>query len=259
VIDGQHRIEGLKSFNQEVAFDLNIVFFVGADLADEATVFGTVNLAQTKVNKSLVYDLFDLAEGRSPEKKCHSVVVVLDRIEGSPFFHKIKRLGVATPGRTGETLSQATVVGGLLPYVSSDPVADRDIGKRGGKWPSRAGDYKLIFREFFKKNEDESIVEVMINYFGAVKRRWPKAWESTRTGNILNRTNGYKGFMRFLRPAYRHYTTSSEIVSEDEFYELFRKVKIRDADFNRDNYLPGTSGATKLYNDLVAATNVATN
>ncbi len=57
--------------------------------------------------------------------------------------------------------------------------------------------------------------------------------------------------MRFLRPAYRNFTTSDEVVSEDKFFSLFKQVKLRDVDFNEDNYVPGTSGATKLFRDLM--------
>jgi DGQHR domain-containing protein len=103
VIDGQHRIVGLEGFSGE-SFQVNIAIFVGADISDQANIFATVNLAQTKVNRSLVYDLFELSKARSPEKTCHNIAVALDRTEGSPFYHRIKRLGTATEGRFGETL-----------------------------------------------------------------------------------------------------------------------------------------------------------
>jgi hypothetical protein len=46
-------------------------------LATQASLFSTVNLAQTKVNRSLVYDLHDYAHTRSPEKS-HDVAIALD-------------------------------------------------------------------------------------------------------------------------------------------------------------------------------------
>jgi len=123
----------------------------------------------------------------SPEKTCHEVVVNLDKLSDSPFQNKIKRLGVATKGRVAETLSQATVVKGLLPYISNDPLLDRDIGKRFGFWePALAKDVtRRIFYEFFRRNEDEKILQNVINYFNAVKNRWPTAWARTGTGNII--------------------------------------------------------------------------
>jgi DGQHR domain-containing protein len=77
VLDGQHRIAGLSGFKGD-QFDLSVTIFVGADIADQAHIFATVNLEQTKVNKSLVYDLYELSRSRSPQKTCHNIAVALD-------------------------------------------------------------------------------------------------------------------------------------------------------------------------------------
>lgn len=126
VIDGQHRIEGLRSYDGG-KFHVSVSLFVDMDIADQAYVFSTVNLAQTKVHKSLVYDLFDLAKTRSPQKTCHNIAVALDRDERSPFSQRIKRLGVATQGRFNETITQSTFVEALLRYISGNPNQDRNV------------------------------------------------------------------------------------------------------------------------------------
>ena len=51
-------------------------------------------------------------------------------------------------------------------------------------------------------NRDLEIVDVLWNYFDAVKSRWPNAWASREPGMMLNKTNGFRALMRFLRPAY---------------------------------------------------------
>jgi DGQHR domain-containing protein len=257
IIDGQHRLKGLEDAKR-LDFELSVSIFVGTDDATEAMIFSTVNLAQTKVNKSLVYDLFELAKTRSPEKTCHEIVVALDRLDESPFKGKIKRLGVATEGRFGETLSQATIVKGLLPYITKDPLMDRDAGKRFGFWEPivAANLQKRIFYEFFRKGEDVKILQIVINYFNAVRDRWPKAWDGTGRGNIINRTNGFNGFIRFLRVAYLYYTTEPRVVAQEDFRKLFERVKLSDDDFNPERFLPGSSGATNLYNVLVSETHV---
>jgi DGQHR domain-containing protein len=240
-------------------FELPLSVFVGIDDATEASMFSTVNLSQTKVNKSLVYDLFALAKTRSPEKTCHEIVVNLDRLSDSPFEGKIKRLGVATDNRFGETLSQATVVKGLLPYISDDPLFDRDIGKRMGFWePILASDvHRRIFYEFFRRDEDEKILRNVVNYFNAIKERWPIAWERTGTGNIINRTNGFNAFIRFLRPAYLYCTTTPAVISSTAFKTIFDRVRLQDDDFNPTNFLPGSSGASALYRRLIQDTQMA--
>ncbi len=54
-------------------------------MAQQANIFSTVNLSQTKVNRSLAYDLFALAASRSPQKTCHDIAVALDRGKNSPL------------------------------------------------------------------------------------------------------------------------------------------------------------------------------
>ena len=69
---------------------------------------------------SQAYDLYDLAKARSPQKVCHNIAVALDQNTKSPFYQRIKRLGVATEGRFNETLTQATFIESLMPYNPKD-------------------------------------------------------------------------------------------------------------------------------------------
>lgn len=255
VLDGQHRLAGLAKFKGDV-FDVGVTIFVGLDISDQAMIFATVNLAQTKVNSSLVYDLYSLAKHRSPERTCHEIVVALDRNERSPFYKRIKRLGVAIEGKTQATLSQATVVDRLLALVSDNPALDRDWLRRGRNLATPSADEheRLIFRTLFLKEADFEIADIVWNYFEAVRRRWPTAWTSTGRGNILPRTNGYRALMRLLRFAYRYHTEGSDVVSVDDFYSLFEKVRREDSHFTVENFDPGSSGETKLFGELFSET-----
>jgi DGQHR domain-containing protein len=251
VIDGQHRIEGLKKYAGK-DFQVNVCIFVDIDVAEEGYIFSTVNLAQTKVNRSLAYDLFDLARSRSPQKLCHNVAVALDQNEKSPFYQKIKRLGVATEGRFNETLTQATFVEALLTYISRNPMTDRDLYLRG-KTPPKAGPEEsksLIFRNMMIDNRDLEITDVVWNYFDAVRQRWPNAWKATDRGQILNKTNGFRALMRFLRPAYLALVEPGQVPSKQQFEEIFKKIQMADADFNSDTFVPGSSGEARLYSTL---------
>ncbi|UXS00851.1 DGQHR domain-containing protein [Agrobacterium tumefaciens] len=247
IIDGQHRLKAFEGTNHN--WDLTVNIFVGADEGTQAMIFSKVNLAQTKVNKSIVYDLFSLDRDRSPEKTSHEIVVNLNAIQRSPFFNKIKRLGSATDGVFGETLSQATVVKGVLPYITNDPLTDRDIGRRIGVWPDRGPDdfRKRIFYPFFKNREDHKILAILINYFDALKERWPEAWENNGKGSILARTNGFNGSMRFLRDAYLNITTEPTVPSKDQFAAIFNRSALRDADFTTEKFPPGSSGSSAIY------------
>ncbi|MDH2134511.1 DGQHR domain-containing protein [Sphingobium yanoikuyae] len=256
VIDGQHRIEGLRRAGKE-DFDVNVAILVDADIEDQARVFATVNLAQTKVSKSLVYDLFSYSTSNSPERVAHSVCLSLDQAEGSPLQSRIKRLGTATPGRFApEPLSQATVVEGLLSHMVADKkqlIADRDWARRGKAFRdiTEVEARKLVLRRFFLSGRDVDLAELMWNYFDAVKRRWPVAWEVGGTGQMLPRTNGFRALIRFFKDAYNELAVPGSVISTGEFSRIFEKSTIQDADFNTENYPPGTSGETRLYRDLL--------
>ena len=252
VLDGQHRIAGLSDF-QNGNFDVPVSLFVGLDIADQAQIFATVNLEQTKERKSLAYDLFDLAKMRSPQKSCHNVVVALDQDKTSPFYKRIKRLGAVTKGRSGETITQSTFVESLMRYISNNPKDDRDLILRKKKLPIPNADEleKFPLRGLFVEGKDLEIAKVMWNYFDAVRRRWPKAWEYGGRSLILNKTNGFRALMRVFKPAYLFTSIPGDVASSREFLKLFEKCKLNDDDFNTENFAPGSSGESELRRVLV--------
>lgn len=251
VLDGQHRIAGLEEFSGAV-FELPVTVFIGSDIADQAYIFSTVNLEQTRVSKSLVYDLFELAKSRSPQKTCHNIAVALDRDETSPWHQRIKRLGFATEGRKFETITQATFVESLMPLISGDPKRDRDILLRGERLQkvgiSEAK--RMIFRNLFIEERDVTIARILHNYFLAVKTRWGDAWGFRGQGWMLNKTNGFRALMRLLPRAYLSLGIPGDLVTTDKFLMLFRRVEVGDEYFTVENFKPGTSGETDLYRFL---------
>lgn len=251
VLDGQHRIAGLRAFEGK-KFDLPVTVFVGADIADQAQIFATVNLEQQKVNKSLAYDLYSLAKSRSPQKTCHNVAVVLDKDPRSPFYRRIKRLGVATDGRDFEPISQATFVEALMRYVSPDPKGDRDKLLRGQRMEkANAADLaRYPFRNLFVGEDDVKIVKVVFDYFSAIKERWPVAWSNQDRGNMLNRTNGFRAFMRAYVHVYELYGQADGTIERSDVDAFMNDVPLSDNQFNTEEFPPGTSGESKLLNLL---------
>lgn len=249
VLDGQHRIAGLFKFNGDT-FDVPVSIFVGSDISDQAYIFATVNLEQNKVSKSLAYDLFSLARTRSPQRTCHQIAVALDGDDSSPFYKRIKRLGIATPGRTRELLTQATFVESLMQYISRDPKFDRDVLLKGGKL-QRTYDRRTIFRDMFIDERDISIAQIVYNFFSAVRDRWPLAWDSPDRGAVLNKTNGFRALMRILSPVYSKIALPGNVPSKEKFYDIFDRAKVDDHHFNTDNYQPGTSGEAELRKDFM--------
>jgi len=267
ILDGQHRIEGLRYslensnlFDQPLKnFDLNVTIFVDLDIDDQAQIFSVINKAQTKVNKSLVYDLFEYAKHRSPQKTSHDIVRLLNRREDSPFFKKIKILGTAED-KTSETLAQATFVELIMAYISDNPMRDRDLLKKATifnkrpltKLEKKAEIEKFIFRNLFIDERDEIILMNIWNYFKTVQNKWPNSWNNNTEGNILNKSTGLIALMKFLRPVINKIGRHEELISLSEFESIFEIISISDGSFSKDEYVPGSSGQSKLFHSLIA-------
>lgn len=263
VLDGQHRIgafineagnydESLNKLFQE--FEFNVVVFVGLDIDEQANIFATVNLAQTKVSRSLVYDLEGLSKTRSPFRTCHQIAVALDSADTrSPLHHRIKRLGLKTKGREeSEPLTQAVFVESLIKLISPDPFADRTLYMKR-KTPPYLSNTELVkypFRNIFISENDNKIALILFNYFSSIHTKWPTAWvEIEREGNILPRSNAFKAFMRYLKIAYLKIVRNEigKIPSIEEFVTIFDNVKVLDSDFTSGNFKPGSGGESDFY------------
>jgi DGQHR domain-containing protein len=259
IIDGQHRIAGLEEYDGP-KFELNVTIFVDMDLEDQALLFATINLKQTRVSKSLAYDLFEFATSRSPQKTCHNIAKLLNSKDGSPFYRKIKILGTAT-GEPDETLTQAGFVDVLIGYISTNAMIDRDLIKRGDlkriRRASPAEEHRLIFRNMFIDDRDAEIARVIWNFFQAVSNRWPDAWKVKKPGNILNRTMGFRALMRFLPIAYPAVSSPGKVPRTPELDEIFRRMKLKESDFSSEKYSPGSTGESDLYKDLLSESGLA--
>lgn len=267
ILDGQHRVEGLKAiYGAGKNFFINVSIFVGADIADQANIFSTVNLAQTKVNKSLVYDLFGYSKSRSPQKSAHVITLALDQYKNpkaekeedriGPFYHRIKRLGFANPSRSNEMLTQATVVEGIMRLMSKNPREDRRLMLKDKMPPEARGNELdvLPFKNLFREEKETEITRTLLEYFGAVRMRWSDAWNHPSRGDILPRTNGYKAFMRFLAHVLAYLRRRGRQPSRSEFLAILNEIKLEDKDFNSEQFKPGTSGESALFNRLLEDT-----
>ena len=194
-----------------------------------------------------------MARTRSPQKTCHNIAVALDRDIKGAFHKRIKRLGFATVGRTFEPITQSAFVEALLPYLSNEPKRDRDLLLRGETLKRASGDeiYTLIFRNLFVNEDDLKIAEIVSNYFDAVRTRWPTAWAERGRGMILNRTNGFRALMRFLRHAYLEICAPGDVPKAEKFVNrVFSQIRLEDDSFSVENFPPGTSGESRLYRVL---------
>ena len=257
IIDGQHRIAGLTALDG-TTFQVNVAVFIDMDIQDQAMVFATINLKQTKVNKSLAYDLYEFTTSRSPQRTCHDIVRFLNGRQSSPFQGKVKMLGVGR--EPTETITQATFVDRLLRLVSRYPMADRDQLRRGKRLDRAQGSEarQRIFRNLFIREEDHIIALVIWNFFLAVQRKWPTSWENVERGNIMNRTTGFGALMRYMRVAYVSMDMPDQVIKADEYGLIMKGIDLDDGTFTPDKYLPGSSGEKALFDELVQRSNLQT-
>ena len=231
-------------------FQLNVTIFIDMDMEDQAMVFATINLKQTKVTKSLAYDLYEYTESRSPQKTCHNIAKLMNSKENSPFFHRIKILGKST-GITTEVLTQSTYVDRLLKLISKDPMGDKDRIKRNKALERSIGkDLEFrIFRNRFIDEKDAEVAKILWNYFTAVANRWPKAWSDFAPGMILARSTGFAALMRLL-PSLMINVRETDVPTSEYFLKYFKYSKLDDSEFTNDNFKPGSSGEGALVNKL---------
>lgn len=253
IIDGQHRISGLQA-NQNAKFDLVVSIFVDIPIEDQAEIFSIINLKQARVDKSVVYDLFDLSNERSPQKTSHDIAKSLNSDSDSPFYQKIKMLGRNPKLLDGDILykaplTQAAFIKSLLPMISDNPDRDRDLLKRGEKiqCSSNGKENRAIFCKYFRDNEDAVIARIMTNYFNAVKEVFPQEWENNN--NPLSKTIGYGALMRFLRADLFSIGEREKDLSKDFFKGYFAKAK-NQVDFTFERYAPAGKGESDIYRDL---------
>ncbi|MAE92544.1 DGQHR domain-containing protein [Thalassolituus sp. UBA2590] len=268
ILDGQHRLAGFNDKNYEFEnpdgsvskFQLLVTIFVGADISTQAGIFATVNLAQTKVNKSLVYDLQALADTRSPERTCHDIAVILNSEPESPFYRSIKRLGVATKGVKNEFLTQATFVENVVKLISPDPKSDRDYYMSESKFWRKSKKIshmdvdslkKYFFRKAFVEDRDEVIASNILNFFNAVMKKWPVAWSKNEKRSSLNKSVGFAALMRVFKDIYRSENDSLSwdfVVGEDRYYKRLCKCSKDDEFFL--NIEPSTRSIKVIYDAI---------
>ena len=254
IIDGQHRIAGLENYSAEKPFMLNVTIFIDMDIEDQAMVFATINLKQTKVTKSLAYDLYEYAKSRSPQKTCHNIAKLLNSKNDSPFHDRIKILGKASSESRTQVITQSTFVDRLMRMVSNDPMDDKDKIKRNKKIkpyePSRGKNF--VFRNRFIGNKDAEIAKNLWNYFAAVSQRWSNAWSDFETGQVLARSTGFAALMRLLPDIYNDIKDPPAIIKIAQFKYYFDKCTLNDDGFTSDIFKPGSTGEGDLLRKLRA-------
>lgn len=233
LLDGQHRIKGLKQAKLNgidiTEFGLPVVVMLDLLPAEKAYVFSIINSKQTPVPKSLIYDLFGLSTERSPYLTCHEVARAMNTQEGGPFYRGIKMLGKRR--EVTEMLTQGSFVKYLLNMITKTPDEDA-IALKYGEIPK---DNDRPFNAFFRNGRDELILKTMQLYFGAIAEVFPEQWDiaryvddeggARRPAPVFRRTVGYEALMRVLRAVWPEVKEHNPGLEAAYFTSLARRLK----------------------------------
>lgn len=177
VIDGQHRLEGLKlAVDADPTIgDNEIVVILTQNLStkDAAKIFVNINTEQKPVPQSLVYDLFgEFKDQTSNVVRAGDIANRLHEDSDSPYYQCIKKPG-SSQGVGKVDLS--TVVNSIKDYMKPDGILDQ---------------YKL--------SDFEVQYKIIFNFLSAIKSFYVRegCWLNNRNPFMANA--GFVSAMKFL-------------------------------------------------------------
>jgi DGQHR domain-containing protein len=245
IVDGQHRLLGIKVSEHSDRFELPVVLVLDPTEEQQALLFATINGKQTRVPASLIYELFGVTVSRSPQKTAHEVARALNAKSDSPWYRRLKMLGKKSVPGSNETLTQGTFARELLGHLSGNPSRDFDAARTGKPFepdPSR------VFRKYFMDDQDEAIVRVLVNLFGAQRDVWPDEWADP-TRSTLTKTTGFMGTMWALARLVGHGQETKNLTQE-HFSRVFgtaRRLITEDRlRMDADSFPSSSQGIRKL-------------
>ncbi len=276
IVDGQHRLEGLKESGVIDNFELLVSFVFDTDPSRDAFLFSIINGNQKPVSRSLIYDLYGLSRSRTVEKTCNKIMRALNGEDfdiKSELSGKIKMLGYKDEFSQNGIVSQAAMIKNLMKLITDKSERD-NIDIEFGRELEQLDSRKYIFRKNFVEGNDELIIQENIDFFNA----WMKKLKEEKERYDLNeyelfeKTIGFSVSYRIFLILYlswedsRKYTfrdiedlhlrkTYYSTESRKDFYNLILSDMF--ANFFRlklDNnvYSSSESGVNDLEVDLVA-------
>lgn len=257
VIDGQHRLYGIAESDKKNSIELPIVLMPGLDIEEKAYVFSIINSKQEKVDKSLIYELFDVSKSRSPQKTAHEIASIFNTREDSPFYHRLKMLGKKEPDQPDAVLSQGTFAKRILNLISSDIEEDRlRLKNNQPLYP----DSKRPLRQYFIEERDDVIFKILFNCFSALRNVFPSEWNEQVNEDgekyILCKTTGYNAIidaLPFLIQIGREQGTLSLSFFTSCFQKFRNKLSKENLQLVRKYFGPGESDTKKLKDFIISS------
>lgn len=177
LIDGQHRVAGLRAALEEApgtVLEIPVALYQGLTTKECADIFLAINTEQKPVPKTLVFDLYGVADESiidTAAARARDIAIGLNEEQDSPYFEQIKLPG--SPRRRGG-IALSTAVTALKPLVEEK------------------GDFEQ--RGIFELEIQKKIVK---NVFSALKDRYGDQWDDPK--NAFMYASGFAAAIELLR------------------------------------------------------------
>lgn len=205
IIDGQHRVAGIKEAikeNPELAsLRIPVVIYEGLNTQECADIFIAINTEQKPAPKSLVYDLYGIGSEVAIDHaaaRARDISFVLNTEENSPYFGKIKFPGER---RRKGGIALSTAVSAIKQLV--EPNASFD----------QIGVYELKLQ-----------IKCFINFFNAIKKEYGDDWDSN--ANAFQYSAGFSAACEFFKLKMLPYCNTKKSFTEETISEA---LHIRDS------------------------------
>lgn len=178
IIDGQHRVEGLRAAIEERHdlgdIEVPVSIYVGLDTKACADLFLSINTEQRPVPRSLVFDLYGIASENVVDAaavRARDIAMALNSDECSPYYENIKMPN--QPIRRGG-IALSTAVTALKPLVEDKGIFEQIEAK------------ELIIQQ-----------RIVMNFFQALSRKYGSRWGDK--SNAFQFAAGFIGAIDFLK------------------------------------------------------------
>lgn len=249
IIDGQHRIKGIKESHN--SYELCVVIFnnISRDLQSE--LFITINSEQKTVNSNVRFNIKSNDAYNTPEKVVRNIAEIFNNDPTSPLYKKIWMDD--TPRKKGTyPLSLSTFCNPICGYIynSNDYYKLKDdLYKNNGSIESLSSYEYDIDRYFlwtiYLHNNEKLLYKILLNYFTAIKHVYSNIWNDSKS--VIIKTTGYNAFMLLFKYVFLSCKKNNNNFSLSYIERMLKDNKIDDSEFDQLNAGLGKVAAFNLF------------
>ncbi len=248
IIDGQHRIAGIKESGYD--FEMSVVIFNNIDLDLQSELFLTINSEQKTVNPNVRFNMKSNDIVFTPEKMIRNIAELLNNDSESPLFNKIWMDD--KPRKRGEyPLSLSAFCNPICEYVynSKNYYSLKDeLYKNNGDLTllnNCFADENNFLWNIYKNHAEMVLYKILLNYFTSIKCIYQKVWDDPKSSII--KTTGYNALIILFKGLFMLCKRKNNNYSFDYMHSILSKRIIEESSFYAPNIQLGKSGAYELY------------